>query len=86
MQSIQVKDYMKRHPVTFRADDTIFDAIEKLLSSNLTGGQFAAQRLAREYYSQYITAAQNGGMAAVCGTPHFRDLIDRARRVHAGGA
>lgn len=38
MQSIQVKDYMKRHPVTFRADDTIFDAIEKLLSSNLTGG------------------------------------------------
>lgn len=38
MQAIQVKDYMKRHPVTFKADDSIFDAIEKLLSSNLTGG------------------------------------------------
>ena len=38
MQAIQVQDYMKRHPVTFKADDSIFDAIEKLLSSNLTGG------------------------------------------------
>lgn len=38
MQSIQVKDYMKRHPVTFKTDDTIFDAIDKLLKSSLTGG------------------------------------------------
>jgi pimeloyl-ACP methyl ester carboxylesterase len=51
------------------------EAVRGLLLWRVTGGQFAAQRLAREYYSQYITAAQNGGMAAVCGTPHFRDLI-----------
>jgi len=50
-------------------------AVRGLLLWRVTGGTFAAQRLAREYYSQYITAAQNGGMAAVCETPHFRDLI-----------
>jgi len=50
-------------------------AVRGLLLWRVTGGNFAAQRLAREYYSQYITAAQSGGMAAVCATPHFRDLI-----------
>lgn len=50
-------------------------AVRGLLLWRVTGGAFAAQRLAREYYAQYITAAQSGGMAAVCATPHFRDLI-----------
>ena len=50
-------------------------AVRGLLLWRVTGGTFAAQRLAREYYSQYITAMQNGGMAAMCETPHFRDLI-----------
>lgn len=50
-------------------------AVRGLLLWRVTGGSFASQRLAREYYSQYITAAQSGGMAAVCATPHFSDLI-----------
>ncbi len=50
-------------------------AVRGLLLWRVTGGTFAAQRLAREYYAQYISAAQSGGMAAVCATPHFRDLI-----------
>jgi pimeloyl-ACP methyl ester carboxylesterase len=50
-------------------------AVSGLLLWRVTGGAFAAQRLAREYYSQYITAAQDGGMTAVCATPHFRELI-----------
>ena len=50
-------------------------AVRGLLLWRVTGGTFAAQRLAREYYAQYITAAKNGGMAAVCATPHFRELI-----------
>lgn len=50
-------------------------AVRGLLLWRVTGGAFAAQRLAREYYAQYIAAAQNGGMAAVCAMPHFRDLI-----------
>ena len=51
------------------------EAVCGLLLWRVTGGHFAAQRLSREYYSQYITAMQNGGMAAMCETPHFRDLI-----------
>lgn len=50
-------------------------AVRGLLLWRVTGGAFAAQRLAREYYGQYIAAAQAGGMAAVCAMPHFRDLI-----------
>lgn len=50
-------------------------AVRGLLLWRITGGAFAAQRLAREYYGQYIAAAQSGGMAAVCAMPHFRDLI-----------
>jgi len=50
-------------------------AVRGLLLWRVTGGAFAAQRLAREYYGQYIAAAQSGGMAAVCAMPHFHDLI-----------
>lgn len=50
-------------------------AVRGLLLWRVTGGAFAAQRLAREYYGQYIAAVQAGGMAAVCAMPHFRDLI-----------
>lgn len=50
-------------------------AVRGLLLWRVTGGAFAAQRLAHEYYGQYIAAAQSGGMAAVCEMPHFRDLI-----------
>ena len=50
-------------------------AVRGLLLWRVTGGAFAAQRLAREYYGQYIAAAQTGGMAAVCAMPHFRDLM-----------
>lgn len=50
-------------------------AVRGLLLWRVTGGAFAAQRLAHEYYGQYIAAAQTGGMAAVCAMPHFRDLM-----------
>ncbi len=50
-------------------------AVRGLLLWRVTGGTFAAQRLAREYYGQYIAAMQAGGMAALCEMPHFRDLI-----------
>jgi pimeloyl-ACP methyl ester carboxylesterase len=50
-------------------------AVRGLLLWRVTGGQFAAQRLAHEYYGQYIAAMQAGGMTALCEMPHFRDLI-----------
>ena len=50
-------------------------AVRGLLLWRVTGGAFAAQRLAHEYYGQYIAAMQSAGMAALCAMPHFRDLI-----------
>jgi pimeloyl-ACP methyl ester carboxylesterase len=50
-------------------------AVRGLLLWRITGGAFAAKRLAREYYGQYIAAMQTGGMAALCAMPHFRDLM-----------
>ena len=50
-------------------------AVRGLLLWRVTGGAFAARRLAHEYYGQYIAAMQAGGMAALCAMPHFRDLI-----------
>ena len=37
-----------------------------LLLWHVTGGAFAAQRLAQNYYTQFIEAAERGGMEAVC--------------------
>jgi len=51
-------------------------AVRGLLLWRITGGRFAAQRLAQNYYGQFIAAAQQGGMAAVCETEHFRERIE----------
>jgi len=58
------------------------DAVRALLMMRVTGGAFAVKRLGHLYYTQYIEAAQRGGMEEVCRTDHFKDLIalDPGRR------
>lgn len=51
------------------------DAVRALLLWRVTGGPFAAQRLAHTYYTQFIEAAQQGGMPAVCQTEFFKERI-----------
>ncbi len=53
------------------------EAVKGLLLWRVTGGEFAAKRLANQYYFQFIEAAKNGGMAAVCGTEHFAERIQQ---------
>lgn len=50
-------------------------ALRGLLLWRVTGGMFAAKRLDRQYFTQYAEAARRGGMAAVCGSEHFRACI-----------
>ena len=38
MESIQVKDYMNKRPVTFKASSSLSIALEKMLNSHQTGG------------------------------------------------
>jgi pimeloyl-ACP methyl ester carboxylesterase len=52
------------------------DAVRGLLLWRVTGGEFAVNRLAEQYYGQFITAARQGGMAAVCDTEFFRERIE----------
>ena len=52
------------------------EAARGLLLWRVTGGRFACERLAQEYYGQYITSAQQGGMAAVCEMEHWRERIE----------
>ncbi len=58
------------------------DAVRALLLWRMTGGAFAAKRLGEQYFGEYIRAAETGGMAGVCATEHFGDLIaaDPAKR------
>jgi pimeloyl-ACP methyl ester carboxylesterase len=51
------------------------ELVKGLLLGWVTGGQEAAQRLAHEYYGQFIQAAETGGMAAVTKMPFFADRI-----------
>jgi pimeloyl-ACP methyl ester carboxylesterase len=51
------------------------NAVRALLLWRVTGGRFACERLAEEYYGQYITAAKTGGMAAVCEMEHWKERI-----------
>jgi pimeloyl-ACP methyl ester carboxylesterase len=50
-------------------------AVRALLLLRVTGGAFAAQRLPENYYGQFIRAAREGGMAAVCATEQYRERI-----------
>lgn len=54
-----------RHPQSVRA----------LCLWRVTGGGFAVKRLAEQYYDQYVRLANEGGMAAVCASEHFAELI-----------
>lgn len=51
------------------------DAVRGLLLLRVTGGAFAAGRLPDNYYGQFIKAAAQGGMAAVCATEQYRERI-----------
>jgi pimeloyl-ACP methyl ester carboxylesterase len=51
------------------------DAVRALLLYRITGGPFAAKRLAYQYYDQYIELVRSGGMQAVAESEHFADRI-----------
>ncbi|HEX5140568.1 MAG TPA: alpha/beta hydrolase [Dehalococcoidia bacterium] len=51
------------------------EVVRGLLLGWVTGGHDAAQRLAHEYYGQFIEAARQGGMDAVTKMPFFADRI-----------
>lgn len=50
-------------------------AVKALLLMRVTGGAFAAGRLPNMYYGQFIDAAEQGGMAAVCATEQYQERI-----------
>ena len=50
-------------------------AVKALLLWRVTGGPYAAKRLAFNYYEQYLEAAAKGGIEAVCATEHFAAMI-----------
>ena len=52
------------------------DATRGLLLWRVTGGRFACERLAEEYYGQYIAAAKQGSMAKVCEMEHWKERIE----------
>ena len=51
------------------------DALSGLLLWRVTGGQEAVDRLAENYYGQFIKIASAGGMPAVCASEHFSECI-----------
>lgn len=51
------------------------DALRGLLLWRVTGGQEAVDRLAENYYGQFIKIAKAGGMKAVAESEHFAELI-----------
>jgi pimeloyl-ACP methyl ester carboxylesterase len=51
------------------------EAVKALLLWRVTGGPFAAKRLAFNYYEQYLEVVASGGMDAVCATEHFAAMI-----------
>jgi pimeloyl-ACP methyl ester carboxylesterase len=51
------------------------EAAAGLLLFRVTGGAFAAKRLPENYYGQFIRAAREGGMAAVCAMDAYAERI-----------
>lgn len=50
-------------------------AVRGLLLLRVTGGAFAAGRLPENYYGQFIRAAQQGGMEAICAMDQWKERI-----------
>ena len=50
-------------------------AVRGLLLLRVTGGPFAAARSAEQYYGQFIRAAKEGGMAAICAMDAWKERI-----------
>lgn len=50
-------------------------AVRALLLWRVTGGPFAAKRLAFNYYEQYLATVEKGGIDAVAETEHFAAMI-----------
>ncbi|HBK05547.1 MAG TPA: hypothetical protein DDZ81_06730 [Acetobacteraceae bacterium] len=50
-------------------------AVKGLLLWRVTGGDYAAERLAFNYYEQYIAAVDKGGIDAVLATDHFAAMV-----------
>ena len=50
-------------------------AVKALLLWRVTGGDYAAGRLAFNYYEQYIDAVTKGGIEAVLATEHFAAMV-----------
>ncbi len=50
-------------------------AVRGLLLLRVTGGPFAAGRLPEQYYGQFIRAAKQGGMAAICAMEAWQERI-----------
>ena len=50
-------------------------AVRALLLWRVTGGRFACERLAENYYGQFIKLAQSGGMKAVAESEHWAERI-----------
>jgi pimeloyl-ACP methyl ester carboxylesterase len=50
-------------------------AVRALLLYRITGGPFAAKRLAYHYYDQFIELVRSGGMQAVAESEHFAERI-----------
>jgi len=68
------------------------EAVRALLLWRVTGGAYAAERLAFNYYTQFLDAVQRGGIEAVCATEHFAAMIaanpanrERLRALGAAG-
>ena len=51
------------------------DALRGLLLWRITGGQEAVDRLAENYYGQFIKIAKAGGMEAIAQSEHFAECI-----------
>jgi pimeloyl-ACP methyl ester carboxylesterase len=58
------------------------DAVKALLLWRVTGGPYAAERLAFNYYEQYLDAVAKGGIEAVLETEHFAAMA-KANPVNA---
>jgi pimeloyl-ACP methyl ester carboxylesterase len=67
------------------------DTVKALLLWRVTGGAYAADRLAFNYYGQYLDAVAAGGIDAVLATEHFAAMVkanpvngETLRRMGAG--
>lgn len=97
MESLQISDYMNRHPVTFTSEMPVAEAVERLLTTRQSGGPVLdgnnkvigfvseqdclEQMIASTYYREQVARVKNIMRVEVLSVKPYGSILELAQQM-----